>query len=286
MNILILGGNGYLGSKVLAALLAESQHTIICAVRRDSSFTRIQNIENILTIPASVEAVEAITRYTTIDTVLNFACCYGKENILYSDVIEANIEYPLRILNCVTKHGCKRFLTIGTGLPDNLNMYSFSKKMFSEFGNFYAENHGIDFLNIKLQMFYGPDEPKDRFIPCLILKMLNGEDVDVTLGMQHRDIIFIDDVIKAIIAVFRSELHGYQEVSVGTGIAPTISELVDYVWQETGKLSLVKKGAVPMRPNEPDCIADNTKLCSITQWNPIGWQQGIRIMINELKEQK
>ena len=58
-------------------------------------------------------------------------------------------------------------------------------------------------------MLYGADEPKNRFIPDLIGKMLRGEAVNVTEGTQHRDIIAVDDIINAIIAIIHSELHCY-----------------------------------------------------------------------------
>ena len=109
--------------------------------------------------------------------------------------------------------------------------------------------------------------------------------VDVTLGTQHRDIISVDDIIVAIEAIIGSDLKGYQEISVGTGIAPTISELVDYIWEETGRKSTVNKGAVPMRDNEPDSVGDNTVLESLTEWRPVYWKTGIREMINTMREE-
>ena len=220
--------------------------------------------------------------YDHFDLILNMACSYGRKSVLYNNVIEANIDFPLHVLNCAVERGTKRFLTIGTGLPDELNMYSFSKKMFSEFGKYYASYHNIDFYNLKLEMFYGADEPENRFIPSLINKMIIGDDVNVTLGTQRRDIIAVEDILRAIMMVIDSTLRGYQEISVGTGIAPSISELVDFVWEQTGKKSNVNKGAVPMRANEPNCIADTKILCALGEWHPISWKQGIKHMITKI----
>lgn len=288
MNILILGGNGYLGSKLTKALVAENQHNITCTIRTTSNISRIKEHigKELLTIPASLDAVETAMKFVPFDIVFNMACSYGRQSTLFSNVIEANIDFPLHVLNCVVEKGCKKYITIGSGLPDDLNMYSFSKKMFSEFGKYYAEHHEIDFFNLKLQMFYGADEPKDRFIPLLIQKMLDGQEVNVTIGTQHRDIVSAADILKAILAVFHSNLHGYQEIPVGTGIAPTISELVDFIWEETGKKSQINRGAIPMREREPDCVADTTMLRSLTNWAPIDWQCGIKTMIDEMRMQR
>ena len=283
MNFLILGGNGYIGSKITRELIRDG-HTVVCTKRATSNLSRLSGLaENVKWIPASIDGVESAMQYMPFDYVLNMACNYGKSNVLYDGVIDANIEFPLKVLNTVVEHGTKKYLTIGTGLPDELNMYSFSKKMFSEFGRFYVEKHGITFNSLLLEMFYGADEPRDRFLPSTIHKMIMAEKVDTTIGTQRRDIISADDITKAIKMVIYSNISGYNEIPVGTGIAPTISEIVDYIWSETGRKSEVNKGAVPMRSFEPDCVADTTILQTIGEWNPIFWKDGLGIMIVTMK---
>lgn len=237
-------------------------------------------------ISASVEAVDAALQYVEFDWVLNIACNYGRSDVLYDSVIESNIEFPLKILNRVVESGTKKFLTIGTGLPDDLNMYSFTKKIFSDFGSFYVDKHEIDFYNMRLEMFYGSDEPRDRFIPSLVHGMLKGEEINTTLGTQHRDIIAIADVVSAIEMVMDSDLKGYYEIPVGTGDSPTIAEIVDFIWEHTGRKSKVNKGSVSMRKNEPDCVADVTILKNIGAWTPVRWKMGLSQMIKEIQEKE
>ena len=285
MNFLILGGNGYIGSKITRRLL-EDGHTVVCTKRVTSDLSRLSDLqEKIRWIPSSVDGVKSAMQYIKFDYVLNMACNYGKNHILYDEVIDANIEFPLDVLNVAVNDGIKNYITIGTGLPDELNMYSFSKKMFSEFGRFYAEKHNISFCSILLEMFYGADEPDNRFLPSVISKMIAGNPVDTTTGTQHRDIICADDIVKAILLIIDSNLDGYHEIPVGTGVAPTISEIVDYIWNETGRKSVVNKGTIPMRDNEPDCLADTTILKSMGEWNPIPWKTGISQMIKQMEEQ-
>ena len=156
--------------------------------------------------------------------------------------------------------------------------------MFSEFGRFYVEKYGIDFMNLQLEMMYGADEPKNRFLPSVIHNMVKGSDVNTTIGTQHRDIIAVDDVVKAIMLIFESDLHGYQDISIGTGVAPTISEVIDYIWNETDRKSQVNKGAYAMRPDEPDCKADISKIQAIGDWKPLNWRDGIRQMIRQIED--
>lgn len=283
MRILVLGGNGYLGSKVIRRLLSEG-HTVVGTKRADSDLSRLADINSkILWIPASIDAIETAYQYTTFDFVVNLACNYGRGNVLYDNVIEANIEFPLKVLNQSAESGTKRFMTIGTGLPEAFNMYSFTKKMFGGFGYFYEAKHGISFYNLKLEMFYGADEPLNRFLPSVIYNMINGFDVNTTLGTQHRDIIAIDDIVNAIMLVIHSDLSGYYKIPVGTGEAPSISEVIDFIWNETGRKSKVNKGIVPMRKDEPDCVADVSFLKTLGKWEPIHWKTGIKAMILDME---
>ena len=284
MNVLILGGNGYLGSKV-ARELVNAGYNVVCTKRQTSNLSRLSDLEDKLTwIPATVESIEAASQYTKFDYVLNMACNYGRSDKLYDNVIEANIEFPLKVLSKVVENGTRNYLTIGTGLPDDLNMYSFSKKMFNQFGQFYAKKHNINFVCLTLEMLYGADEPENRFLPSVIRKMLKGESVDMTAGTQHRDIISVDDICKAVLMVMHCELRGYWEIPIGTGIAPTVSELIDYIWRETDSKSKVNKGVIPMRDNEPDCVADTTTISSLGEWEPIPWKKGIKNMIDSIAE--
>jgi len=288
-NILVLGGSGYLGSKVISDLLnignaSVGGYNLVCTKRKMSNISRIQHSNCIRWIDSSCVDIEETFRREQFYAVLNMACDYGRSEALYSGVIDSNVVFPLKTLDTAVQYRVQNFITIGTGLPDDLNMYSYSKKVLSDFGRFYAQKHNINFVNVKLEMLYGADEPRDRFIPSVILKMLQGAEVNVTLGTQHRDIIAVEDIVYAIKVILQSRLKGYNEISVGTGVAPSISELIDYIWERTGKKSKVNKGAIKMRNKEPDCVADTLMIKKLCEWKPVYWQDGISVMIEKIHQ--
>lgn len=281
MNILLLGGTGYLGEKVIGRLLTED-HTIVCTKRKSSNISRFKD-KTIKWVLDSDEEIARVIENNAFDCVINLVCAYGDGIQIYDKLIESNLQFPLKVLNIAANAGIKRFITIGTGIPDYFNMYSFTKKMFGEFGQFYSSKQGIDFYDLKVEMFYGADEPPERFLSIVINKMLNDEVVNITLGTQKRDIIFVDDVVNAVVGMLDADLKGYQLIPVGSGVAPSISEVVDYIREITGSSSVINKGAVPMRNGEPDCIADISKISKLLVWNPVFWKDGIYRMITEMK---
>lgn len=282
MRFLVLGGSGYLGSKIINRL-TENNHRIVATKRETSDTSRI-NSNDVFWIPAEIEAVKTAMLYEHFDWILNLACNYGRSRALYKDCIATNFQLPLEILNLAIEFGIYNYLTIGTGLPNRFDIYSITKYLLGEFGSFFAEKHDINFLAIRLEMFYGADEPKGRFLSEIIRKCKNNEDLKITLGTQRRDIIAIQDVVDAIIFIINSAPKGYHEISVGTGQAPSIREIVEFIYQITNSKSKVYFGAVPMRENEPDCIADISKLEDMgfrCKWN---WKAGLQKMIQEMGE--
>lgn len=282
MSILILGGTGYLGSKIVHEL-TKRNFKVGCLYKKESDLTRLQDVKNIISfIPCSIDAVERYLSCNEVDWMINCACSYGKVNG-NEEVIESNLKYPLDILNCCVRNQVENFITIGTGLPDNFNMYSFSKKIFAEFGQFYVRKNFVNFSNIELEMFYGVDEPKERFISNCIDKLVRNEDLLLTEGTQKRDIVAVEDVIEAIMYIYYTKPKGFNNIGVGTGEAPTIKEIVKYMHQCIGSKSVLKFGAVPMRENEPDSATD---ISLLNEWGfhcQYSWKEGLNKMIRETK---
>ena len=118
MRFLVLGGNGYLGSKVVNELSLK-KHRVVATKRTNSNMDRVM-AKDILWIPAQVDAIKTAMLYETepFDWVLNMVCNYGNSNMLYDDCIAANFQFPLEVLNLAVGFGVCNYLTIGTGLPD------------------------------------------------------------------------------------------------------------------------------------------------------------------------
>ena len=203
-------------------------------------------------------------------------------------VWESNCKVPSDVLLLLNNAGLfPNILTVGTGLPDDFNLYGFSKKQFYDLSSFLNKKNQIKNINIKLENFYGEDEPRDRFLPGAIEKLLKNQDVELTEGYQKRDFIYIEDVILALTAVLdyytKSPDNGNFEVPVGTGVAPSVREVISYCKEITHSSSRLLFGSVPLRWNEPDSVADITALSKIGFKPRYAWRDGIKLMIERFK---
>lgn len=280
MKFFVCGGTGYVGARVVMQL-ASLGHKVCCVKRSCSNIFPLQH-DNVEFCGNDIKSIEQKFQEKRFDWVLNMACSYTQGTLLYNAVLEANLIFPMNVLNCAVACGVKNFLTIGTGLPENFNMYSFAKKKFSNMGEFYCCKHDINFYSLALEMFYGPYEPRNRFLPSCIDKMCKNEMVQLTEGTQKRDIIYIDDVIAAIFHVIENcNCKGYQEISVGTGEAPCVREIIEWLHELLGSESELQFGVIPMRPGEPDCVADLSMLSDMGYKIKYSWKDGLRKLLQE-----
>lgn len=255
MNILVLGGNGYLGSKIINELL--SNDDVFCTVRKGEGLNLLVKKENTHIISDDVDEIKSTIEKNDIDVLINTVCCYERQGIPLSSVVNANLMFPLSIIMFALEHGVKKIITIDTSLPKNVNLYSLTKKAVADIGEYYTKkNNDLVFYNVLLENFYGKDEPKNRFLHIMVQNLKDNKPLDLTAGTQRRDFIYVDDVLAAFKILINNNDYGFHNVPIGTGEGPTIRNVIEYLKEITNSNSQLNFGAVPSRENEPDCIAD------------------------------
>ena len=281
MKIMILGATGYLGFNIVKRLLSESNISLTIAVRdfeKLRSFFTNQQLQSINVISCDLSLIEYVLRENRFDYVINTVCTYKPdEKSLYADMFASNLSFPLSVLNLGIKHNVKKFLTIGTTLSSEVNVYSFSKNKFAEFGKYLSEHGQIDFIELKLEMFYGGEhETSERFIKNCMLKLKKNEPLKLTYGTQIRDMIRVEDVIEVIVKILKeTDWKGYHQFSLGYGEAHTIRETVEYMKSVMHSCSELHFGALPMRRGEQDSVADISWLKDIDYHFKYSWSTGL-----------
>lgn len=257
MSILLLGGTGYLGSNITKCLSNKGYH-VFCVVRRTSDISYLKKIRNVHLISNDPGQIQLTLEQEKIDWVINSVTTYRPNEYLYGDMLESNVIFPLSVLNLAIKNKVKNYMTIGTGLPENFNVYSFTKAKFSDFGRFLSIKDGINFADLRLEMFYGGEnEPDSRFMKACRLKMQNNETVDLTEGTQLRDLVRVEDILRIICKLIKSKyVKGYKVLPIGCGEQHSIREIMEFMKDSLKSESILNFGAVPYRDREPNTVAD------------------------------
>ncbi len=282
MNVIVLGGTGYLGSKVINRLI-ERGHNIVCIKRKKSKLSALDNVlERVVLVDVDDFSNFIKDSEVAWDCFLNMACMYHKSNIAEEAIFDANFNVPMQIFLACYKNGVKKNITVGTSLERDVNLYALSKWMYADLGKWYCYNSesSIEFCNVKLESFYGKDEPQDRFIPSTINKLKRNEKILLTEGSQKRDYIDVEDVINALTVIVEKEKkEGYIDFPLGSGENASIREMIEYLHCILSSKSELCFGALEKRKNEPDTKAD----CRLMKEYGIAithtWREGFKKLI-------
>ena len=107
--------------------------------------------------------------------------------------------------------------------------------------------------------------------------------VDLTGGDQVRDMLYVDDVIEALVVAGRGDrLGSFEAYNVCSGRPIRVREIGEAVAEAMEKpRDLLRWGTRPYRQDEPMwLVGDNHRFTEATRWHPrVSLSEGIRRMI-------
>ena len=268
-DFFITGGTGFLGSSIVSELL-KKEFKIVCLIRQKSNLRRLDQFrDQIEFVELSSLDFEDFFSNNKIHTVLHCATNYGRTEISPIETIEANLMLPLRILFAAARNNVEVFINTDTILDKRINHYSLSKSQFSDWLEGYPSN--MKCFNVAIEHFFGSGDDPSKFVSWVIRELLaNVVSLDLTMGEQRRDFIYIDDVVSAFIAIIDNEhkfKKGFHRFEVGTNNLIQIRELVNTIKAIcNNKVTSLNFGKLPYREGE---IMESD--VDLSQLKSLGW---------------
>ena len=252
-TILLTGATGYLGGYLAKNFLDEGFFVIALALNKSEQF-KWKDYDNQKVYYLDDTNIKEIFAKEKIDIVIHTATRYGRSREDNVDMVKANLEFPLEVLEEAVKHNVGIFVNTDTILEKSINAYSLTKNQFTDWLKMYSDK--IKCINLRLDHFYGPNDNPVKFIAWLIQQFSkNVAKIDLTEGAQIRDFIYIDDVVSAFDTVIQNSeklpIGKVNNFEVGTNVKTSIKDLVLMIKEKMGNtVTKLNFGAIPYRKNE------------------------------------
>ena len=196
-NILITGASGFVGSHFVKKFF--KKYNFFPIVRKKT------NCENILKFVPS-ENIIIFDEKSILDKLREYPCdilihlaTNSKMDIQFEDVktiLEENVLFSCQMFDAFVRTGGKKILNIGTWwqyYPTN-SLYTATKQSCEHFVEYYATQHDVKYLTIKLFDTYGASDPRPKIFNLILDAAKKRKSLDTTKGDQLINLTHVDDI--------------------------------------------------------------------------------------------
>jgi UDP-glucose 4-epimerase len=285
MNILVIGGNGFIGSHLVDYLLLNGHNVRVFDVSHERYRKPLLHVDyRISTVENTIDVYEALLG---IDIVFHLASTSvpSSSNIDPVSDINKNLINTINILNLVIKLGIKRFIYFSSGgavygnpikTPISeehplkpISSYGIVKSTVESYLSLYQRMYDFHPLILRPSNPYGPRQNHfiaQGVISTFLMKLKLNEGISVFGdGNSEKDYIYIDDLIKA---TYLLALGNYNGVfNIGSGVSTSINRIIQVVQKITEKKLQISY----LNNQEYDVlnfVLDIRKISKLINWQP------------------
>lgn len=295
MKALVTGGAGFIGSNIVARLVAEGHEVVVLdnlmsGYRGNlAPFPQVRFLEGDVRDPAAVQAAVA-----GCEVVFHQAASVGNKRSIDHPLVDAgiNVMGTLTVLEACRTAGVRKIVTASSaGIFGELvtmpiredhpvepdSPYGCTKLAKEKLCLVYAKLYDLEAVCLRYFNVYGPNQRFDAYgnvIPIFVFQALRGQELTIYGdGEQTRDFINVHDVVQANLKA--AAARGVSRTfNLGSGGRITINHLAELI-REAGVPCTWSHG--PERPGDVrDSLADITAAQRAFGFAPtVGMQEGL-----------
>lgn len=279
-RVLVTGATGFIGYQSLIALSGRGYEVIaVTSKPRPEPFPDVRMVSADLMNP--FEAADLFATFRP-DTLLHFAW-YAEPGKYWTAPENFRwVEASLTLLREFAANGGKRIVTAGTCAEYDwtagcciegrtalapATVYGACKHALQQMQGAFCRQAGISEAWGRIFLTYGPRERPRRLVAAMINALLKREPALCTHGRQVRDLLHVQDVAEAFVALLESDAEG--PVNIASGKPTTLADVAHTIADMLAGRDLIHLGALPAPPDEPPLLlADTTRLDQEVGWTP------------------
>ena len=289
MNILVTGASGFIGQNLVVKLLSLKHNVITLDLKQNITNTKHYQID-------ITNFNELMSIQDDIDIIYHLAAqSYGKGSIIDPDLdLNCNIKGTLNICRFAELKSIKKIIytssmavygnkeiSIENDLPAPLSNYGVSKLA----GEYYIKKCLIPYSIFRLYNTYGPGQDLTNeskgIVSAFVTQIIKGTNtIEVTGSLErYRDIIFIDDVIDALLLGLNNNTNN-ETFNISTNQKTTIAELINTIIDISNKKNIEVLNIGGFAGDQFGNVGNNTKLKSLGWIPKVSLYEGIQKFYN------
>lgn len=302
MNILVIGGAGYIGSHMVRQL-DQAGHKVIILDNLSTGFAdAVTAGQLIIGEMQDRTLVEQILGDHQIESVIHFAACalVGESVIEPAKYYQNNVLATLELLEAMRRCDVKKIVFSSTcatyGQPkivpitenekqEPVNPYGFTKLVIERALEDYSRAYGLNFAALRYFNAAGASpeggigedhQPESHLIPIVLQVALAqrekitifGDDWETPDGTCIRDYIHVDDLCRAhALALDRLDSRTNLKLNLGTGNGYSVRQIIEACREVTG--CVIPEVVGERRPGDPPkLVADSSLANTVLGWTP------------------
>jgi len=296
MNVLVVGGNGFIGSHLVDRLCADGLDVVVLD-KDDRRYDRC---------PAPVRMIRGDMRDPTlvknalhrIEIVFHLAWSTIHEvaNQAPAADVQANLMPSIQLLDACCRAGVQRVVYLSSGgtvygvqrrlpIPETraqqpITAYGVTKLAVEKYLEMYRQLYGLEYVALRPSTPYGPRQnPLARQGAVAVFLYRVGHGLPVSIwgdGSTTRDFFFISDLVDALVSSVTSRL-AQRVINIGGGEEVSLRTLVRLVEATVGRQAQVE--FAPPRPfDAPRVLLDIRRAQRALNWRPaVPMAQGLQV---------
>ena len=286
LSVLITGGAGFIGSKVVEELSLKQQFNLKIVDRRDIRKQHLPRLSKANIITGDLRNQELLdSALKGVDLVLHLAANIGSMKYmddLQADILTDNLGIDAALYPSMIRAGVKTIIYSSSSMVfqnsrsypykeiDLLNIstpsnvYGFSKLAGEYFCRAFNKQYGLQYVIMRYHNIYGPGEKEKNHreknfgnihvIPALVQKVLSGQyplEIITNSKDSSRSFTYIDDAVDATVRLVEeaASLNPKvinQDFNIGSSRSIKIIDLARLIWQICGDNRPFKYVLIPV----------------------------------------
>ncbi|MBV8858281.1 MAG: GDP-mannose 4,6-dehydratase [Acidobacteria bacterium] len=313
-NVLVTGGAGFIGSHLVARLLAEGRWRVTVVDDFNDFYDpalKRRNVEphlgrgDFALREADIRdraALGEVFKGAGFDCIVHLAARAGVRPSLAEPVLytETNIDGTVNLLELARAHGVRQFVfgSSSSVYGENekvpfaeddpifkpISPYAATKAAGELLCHTYSHLFGLRCIALRFFTVYGARQRPDLAIHKFARLISEGKPIPVFGdGTTRRDYTYVDDIVAGVRAALDYEASDYEVVNLGGSRTVSLSELIALLERELGRKAVIDRQ--PTQPGDvPRTYADVSKARRLLGYDPrTPIEEGIRRFVEWFK---